>query len=324
MHRRQIMIAGALLALCVPASAQPRDKVPKVGVLRWDAISSAGRLQAFREALHENGLVEGKNLQIEWRFADGRTERAREIAEEFVRSGVDVIVAFSTPAGHAAKDATRSIPVIVATADPVATGLVSSLARPGGNVTGVSLMMPDLAAKRVEVLTELLPGLARLGFLGSTRDTAANSFVRHITDAAERKSIGLHVELISGPEDFEQAFERMAKDRVQAVVVQPLFTLDPPVAARVIEIANRHRIPVISDFATFAREGALVAYGPRQEDALRLSARYVKQVLSGASPGDLPVTQPTNFVLVVNLKVASALGVQVPPSILLRADEVIE
>jgi putative ABC transport system substrate-binding protein len=168
------------------------------------------------------------------------------------------------------------------------------------------------------------PGLARLGFLGSTRDTAANSFVRHIADAAERKSIGLHVELVSGPEDFEEAFERIARDRVQAVVVQPLFTLDPPVAAHVIEIANRHRIPLISDYATFAREGALVAYGPRQEDALRLAARYVKQVLNGASPGDLPVTQPTNFVLVVNLKVASALGVQVPPSILLRADEVIE
>jgi putative ABC transport system substrate-binding protein len=191
-------------------------------------------------------------------------------------------------------------------------------------VTGVSLMMPDLAAKRVEILTELLPGLARLGFLGSTRDTAAKNFVRHIADATERKSIPLDVELVSGPEEFEQAFDKMARDRVQAVVVQPLFTLDPPVAARVIEIAGRHRIPVISDYATFARDGALVTYGPRQADALPLTARYVKQVLNGASPGDLPVTQPTNFVLVVNLKVASALGVQVPPAIVLRADEVIE
>jgi putative tryptophan/tyrosine transport system substrate-binding protein len=324
MHRRNFLIAGALIALSVPANAQPQGKVPRVGVLRWDAISSAGRLQPFREALHQNGLVEGKNLQIEWRFADGRTDRAREIAEEFVRAGVDVIVAFSTPAGHAAKDATRSIPIIVATADPLATGLVTGLARPGGNVTGVSLMMPDLAAKRVELLTELLPGLARLGFLGSTRDPAAKSFVRHTADAAERKGIQLHVELVPGPEDFAQAFEKFARGQVQAVVVQPLFTLDPPVAARVVEIANRHRIPVISDYAAFAREGALVAYGPRQEDTLRLTARYLKQVLNGASPGDLPVTQPTNFVLAVNMKVASALGVQIPPAIVLRADELVE
>jgi len=185
-------------------------------------------------------------------------------------------------------------------------------------------MMPDLAAKRVELLTELLPGLARLGFLGSTRDTAAKSFVRHTADAAERKGIQLHVELVPGPEDFEQAFDKFARGQVQAVVIQPLFTLDPPIAARVVEIATNRRIPVTSDYATFAREGALLTYGPRQEDTLRLAARYVKQVLNGASPGDLPVTQPTNFVLSVNLKVASALAVQVPPAIVLRADEIIE
>jgi putative ABC transport system substrate-binding protein len=324
MHRRSFLIAGALTVLSVPANAQSRDKVPRVGFLRWDAISSVGRLEPFREALRQNGLIEGQNVHVEWRFADGQTDRAREIAEEFVRAGVDVIVAFSTPVAHAAKDATRSIPIIVVTADPLATGLVSGLARPGGNITGVSLMMPDLAAKRVELLTELLPGLARLGFLGSTRDPAAKSFVRHTADAAERKGIQLHVELVPGPEDFQQAFDKFARGQVQAVVVQPLFTLDPPVAARVVEIAKDRRVPVTSDYASFAREGALLAYGPRQEDTLRLAARYLKQVLNGASPGDLPVTQPTNFVLSINLNVASALGVQVPPAIVLRADEVIE
>jgi putative ABC transport system substrate-binding protein len=324
MHRRSFLIAGALTALSVPANAQSRDKVPRVGVLRWDAISSLGRLEPFREALRQNGLIEGQNVHVEWRFADGQTDRAREIAEEFVHAGVDVIVAFSTPVAHAAKDATRSIPIIVVTADPLATGLVSSLARPGGNVTGVSLMMPDLAAKRVELLTELLPGLARLGFLGSTRDPAAKSFVRHTADAAERKGIQMHVELVPGPEDFEKAFDKFARGQVQAVVVQPLFTTDPPVAARAVEMANRRRIPVISDYATFAREGALVAYGPRRDDTLRLAARYLKQVLNGASPGDLPVTQPTSFVLSINLNAASALAVQVPPAIVLRADEVIE
>jgi putative tryptophan/tyrosine transport system substrate-binding protein len=134
----------------------------------------------------------------------------------------------------------------------------------------------------------------------------------------------MHVELVPGPEDFEKAFDKFARGQVQAVVVQPLFTTDPPVAAHAVEMANRHRIPVISDYATFAREGALAAYGPRRDDTLRLAARYLKQVLNGASPGDLPVTQPTNFVLSINLNVASALGVQVPPAIVLRADEVIE
>ena len=243
MHRRSL-IAGALIALSVPANAQSRDKVPRVGVLRWDAISSAARLDPFREALRHNGLIEGQNVAVEWRFADGQTDRAREIAEEFVRAGVDVIVAFSTPAAHAAKNATQSIPIIISTADPLGSGLVSGLAHPGGNVTGVSLMMPDLASKRVELLTELLPGLAHLGFLGSTRDTAANSFIGHTADAAERKGIQLRVELVPGPEDFEQAFEKFTKGRIQAVVVQPLFTLDPPVAARVVDLANRHRLPV--------------------------------------------------------------------------------
>jgi putative tryptophan/tyrosine transport system substrate-binding protein len=323
MHRRSL-IAGALIALSVPANAQSRDKVPRVGVLRWDAISSAARLDPFREALRHNGLIEGQNVAVEWRFADGQTDRAREIAEEFVRAGVDVIVAFSTPAAHAAKNATQSIPIIISTADPLGSGLVSGLAHPGGNVTGVSLMMPDLASKRVELLTELLPGLAHLGFLGSTRDSAAKSFVRHTADAAERKGIQLHVELVPGPEDFEEAFQKFARAQVKAVVVQPLFTIDPPVAARVVGVANVRRIPVISDYASFAREGALMAYGPRQEDTLRIAARYLKQVLNGVSPGDLPVTQPTNFVLALNLKVASVLGVQVPPAIVLRADEVIE
>jgi len=178
--------------------------------------------------------------------------------------------------------------------------------------------MPDLAAKRVEVLTELLPGLARLGFLGSTRDTAANSFVRHITDAAERKSIGLHVELISGPEDFEQAFERMAKDRVQAVVVQPLFTLDPPVAARVSPHPGHLRL---RDLCTRGRFSGLRTSPGRRATPL---GKVRKAGSERGQPRRSPRNPADHFVLVVNLKVASALGVQVPPSILLRADEVIE
>jgi putative ABC transport system substrate-binding protein len=324
MDRRSFL--GAIVLLTAPGAAPARGprKLPRVGVLTWEAATSATRLEPFRSALVENCLVDGHTVEIEWRFADGRTDRARELAEEFVRTSVDVIVAFSTPAGHAAKDATSTIPIIVSTADPLATGLVTNLSRPGGNVTGVSMMMPDLAAKRVELLTELLPELSRLGFLGSTRDPAAESFVRYTAQGAQAKGIPLEVQLVPGPDAFEAAFQALSSKGVQAIVVQPLFTLDPPVSARVIDHANRHRLPVISDYAAFARDGALMAYGPRQEDARKLAARYVKQVLNGAKPGELPVTQPTNFVLAINLRTASALGIRVPPSVSLRADETIE
>jgi putative ABC transport system substrate-binding protein len=315
-------VSGSSLAQQSPAGM----RVYRVGILDWSTAEyRKAQDDALLEALRELGYSPGHNLALDFAFADQSSERATALARELVARGVDVIVTRATPAGHAAKDATQTIPIVLATAaDPVGTGLVESLARPGGNVTGVSLMMPDLAAKRLEILREAVlangPG-GPIAFLGSSRDPATTRFIHESQQAA--RAIGNEVKpfVVANSDELEAAFAAMRDAGVAAVIVQPLFLKD---AARIAELAKRARLPTISDLSSAARAGYLISYGPDSVDAQRRAAIFVDKILKGVAPGDLPIEQPARFGLVVNLRTARALGVTIPNSIVARADEVIE
>lgn len=315
-------LVGAALAANV-AVAQAQPALPRVGVLDWEP-STSNRMAAFDSALRELGYVDGQNVSLEYHYAEGSVDRADAIATDFARRSVNLIVAFSTPAVVAAKKATVSIPIIITSADPIETGLVTSLVRPGGNITGVSNMMPDLEPKRFGLLRELIPGLQRVAFLGSTRDPAAQSFIGVGRKVAASANLQFSATLVSEPDEIEAALVRLVQDKVEAVIVQPILALNTASAARLAQLSAQHKIPVITNFSYFARAGGLMSYGPNPDFSRRAAARFVDKVLKGAKPGDLPIEQPTKFELLVNLETAKALGITVPTSILLLADEVIE
>jgi putative ABC transport system substrate-binding protein len=324
MRRRQFVVAaGSLVLSWSGAGAQNRQAVPRIAVLDWDP-ASASRLGPFRQALRELGYVEGGNLLVDYHYADARLDRASELAAEIVRSRVDVIVAFATPAASAAKNATSTIPIVIGSADPVAAGLVSNIARPGGNVTGVSNMMPDLEAKRLGLVREIFPRLKRIAFLGARGDPATPGFVREAEAAAKRAAMQLRPVLIGKIDEVEEAVSAMKRDGVEAVIVQPLFVLNAKNASTVAQIALRHGMPTITSWALLPRAGGLMSYGPEADFSRRAAARYVDRILKGAAPGDLPIEQPSRFELAINLKTAKALGVTIAPTLLARADEVIE
>ena len=317
------LVIGSLALFAVVAEAQDRPGAPRVAVLDWES-SSTNRLEPFRQGLRDLGYVEGRNIVVDYRYAEQNVDRADALAAEIMQRPVTVIVAFATPAAHAAKKVSSTIPIVFASADPVGTGLVSNLARPGGNLTGVSNMMPDLESKRLELLHEILPNLNNVAFLGSTRDPAARNFVREAQVAAERIGIRFQPVLVGTPEENDGALASIARENVGAVIVQPIFALSSQSAAKVAELASRHRLPAISNYAHFARSGGLLSFGPHADFSLRAAAHYVDKILKGAKPGELPIQQPTKFELVINLKTAKALGLAVPPSLLARADEMIE
>ena len=295
--------------------------MPKLGVIRWDRESLEPARKNLGDALRSRGHVDGKTVTILWRSADEVDARADEILREFLREQVDVIVAGPTPAAHAARRATESIPIVLyGVADPVATGLVKSLARPGGNITGLSLNLPGLAAKRVEVLRDALPALKRIAFLGSALDPSAKLFVANTREAARILGLQLHVELISGSGGLDAAFARIASVGAQAVIVQPIFS---PHVKQTAALSIRHRLPAISDFESFAHAGGLLSYGANRAVNLSMVAEYIDRILKGAKPGDLPIQEPTRFTLVVNLRTAQTLGVTIASMVLDRADEVI-
>lgn len=238
---------------------------------------------------------------------------------------MDVIVAWSTPAALAAQNATRTIPIVMGTvADPIGTGLIANLARPGGNITGVSLMSPELAGKRLELLKELAPGLARVAFLANGGDPAHRLFVKETQDAAQK--IGIHIQplVVKGPDEFDGAFSAAIKEGSGALIVQPLFITIGGHARTLAELAIKHRLPTISDGNQFAELGGLIYYGPERLALDRRVAYYVDRILRGTQPADLPVEQPQTFALVLNLQTAKRLGIAIPQSLLLRADKVIK
>jgi putative tryptophan/tyrosine transport system substrate-binding protein len=314
---------GAVLAAPLTGGAQqPAKAVRRVGVLIFRPTASQASQEAFRQDLRDRGYVEGQNILIEWRSADGRTDRANALATELVRLKVDVIVAEFTPTALAAKRATRTIPIVMAGAgDPVATGLVASLARPGGNVTGVSNIAAELSGKRLDLLREVVPGLTRAGLLIHGGDPLDKGFVSETQTAAAKAGIHINVARVPSSAQLESAFSALTKERVGAVIVQANV---PVPAKQIADVALRHRLPSISLLNEFAESGGLMSYGVNVSEIYRRVADYVDKILKGAKPADLPVEQPTKFELIINLKTAKALGFTIPPSLLLRADQVIE
>jgi len=319
-----LSLSAMLRALCLSAEAQQPKKVPRIGYLTLRA-SPTENDEAFLQGLRDLGYTDGRNIAIENRWAGGKTDRLPALAEELVRLKVDIIVASSTPAVQAAKNATKTIPIVMTgTADPVGTGLVASLARPGGNITGLSGILPELAGKRMGLLREILPKLSRVAFLAHGGDPAHILFIKEAQEAAGRLGMKLQPVVIGGSEEFESAFSAMIKERAGALVVQPLFIGFLLQGRRIADLAAKNRLPTVSDGSQFADAGGLLFYGPHRLDQYRRAAAYVDKILRGAKPADLPVEQPMKFEFVINLKTAKQIGVTIPQSVLFRADRVIK
>jgi putative ABC transport system substrate-binding protein len=313
------------LALPLPAVAQPGAKVARIGVL-WGGETAFGMpyLEAARLAMGELGYVEGKTFVVEVRFGERKPGAVDTLAADLVQRKVDVIVAAGDPAIHAARRATATIPIVmVAAGDAVRSGLVASLARPGGNITGMTFLASELAAKRLEILKETVPSISRVAVLWNPDNPGGPPDFKAAQAAADSLRLTLLSAEVRKAADVEGAFKFMLDERAQAVVV----LTDPVTSAFagkvVADFAVKHRLPTICDLAEFTRSGALMSYGPSLLTMARRSAVFIDKILRGAKPGDLPIEQPTRFELVINLKTAKALGVSVPPSLLARADDVL-
>jgi putative ABC transport system substrate-binding protein len=319
--------AAAAPSLLWPLAAraqQPR-KVPHIGVLLAGTPASFSlRAQAFRNGLHDLGYVEGKTIAIEWKWGYDRVEGLPELAAELVGLNVDVIVTGGTPAAKALKNATRTIPIIMAIiGDPIAAGLVDSLARPGGNATGFSIVAPELGGKRLQLLKEIVPGISAVAVISNVSNPQSQIELSEMQVAAQTLDLQLHSIQISGESSLEDAFEKLSKQSIQALIV-----LTDPILysqrSRIVALAARKRLPAMYFFREFVQEGGLMSYAPSDRDLFRRAATYVDRVLKGANPGDLPVEQPTKFELIINLKTVKALGLAIPDKLIALADEVIE
>jgi len=318
-------LANGLLAAPLAAGAQQAGKVARIAFLTTTSPENSPTTDAFRRALRDLGYVEGQNLSVEWRWGRGTTERFPEFAADVVRLNVDVIVAANTAAGQAAQRATRTIPIVIPTmADPVADGFVVSLAQPGGNITGLSFQSPDLQGKRLQVLREALPSASRVALLMDRNETKYHQVAREAESVA--RSMGVRPQPlveVQTPKDFPEAFSRIAREKANAVLVVGGTML---YVNRVLlaQHALKARLPMVCDVRADVEVGCLMSYGASLEDLFRQAANLVARILRGARPSDLPVEQPTKFELVINLKTAKALGLTIPPSLLQRADQVIE
>jgi putative ABC transport system substrate-binding protein len=299
--------------------------MPRIGVLISGSRGiAAPRIQAFQQGLRELGYVEGKNILFEYRYADGKLEPVSEFAAELVRLPVDLLVADTSFATEAAKNATKTIPVVFTTAnDPVGDGQVASLARPGGNLTGFSILALDLNGKRLELLKEAFPKVVRVGFL--TRMGARTAEQRFKEAETDAKRLGLRLQFLSAkkPEDLDSAFDAAKRSGVQAVLAHPSSFVSTN-RAQIIELAAKYRLPAVFHSPEMVEAGGLMSYGPDMIDNYRRAAGYVDKILKGTKPADLPVQQPMKFVFVVNLKAAKEIGLTVPPNLLVRADRVIK
>ena len=326
MRRRDVitLLGAATAAWPLGASAQQPAKVARIGFLGLVSASShASRVEALRAGLRDLGYVEGKNLLIEFRWANGQYDRLPALATELVRRNVDVIVTHGAAGALAAKQATTTTPIVItAVADMLALGLVSSLSRPGENVTGLTFFNPELAAKRLELLKESVPQLAKAAVLLNPDNPANRLILQGLEMTAKALKVGLQPFEARGPSDFERAFTTMVNQHIGAAVIHEDTMLNANVKA-IAHLAAMHRLPSCG-FPEFAVAGGLMAYGVNFPDMDRRAATFVDKILKGAKPGDLPVERSTKFTLIVNLKTAKAIGLTLPTSILLRGDEVIE
>lgn len=322
LSRRSLLAGLPAAALAAPALAQSGGRVPRVAVLSWYSDADAPRVKVLVDELAKLGWTDGQTITLEFHWANGDRQRVDALATEIARRGVDLIVARTTPAALAARRATATIPIVLApSADPVATRLVDNLGRPGANVTGITTMSTELAAKRLEVLRELMPALRRIAFIGATQDPNAPVFARHTEAAASAAAIEARSEMVAGAAEFDATFAALKAWGAQAVIAQPIF-IEHRVA--LANLARRHAIALVGDQEEFAAAGALIAFGASIPAYLRRVARTVDRILRGAKPGDLPIEQPTQFDLVINLGTARALGLAVSDGLIARATEVIE
>jgi len=323
MRRRDFitsLIGGALASRPITARAQ-QSKVARIGVLYIGTADAEMFKKELREGLHELGYVEGQNIAFEFRSAEGKLDRLPELANELVRLKVDVMVALYVPPSLAAKQATTDIPIVVIVGDPVETGIVPSLARPGGNITGVSLMASALNGKSVELFRDMLPSLRRVGVLGhATNPVFAKSMLNEVLAAGRPTGTEIQpVVMVSGPNEFESAFMTMVRERADAVVVQGSLAIKP-----VTDMAIKYRLPAASTARVFAEIGGLMSFGADGPVAFRHGAKFVQRILQGKQPKDLPIEQPTKFELVINLKTAKAIGLTIPETFLQRADALLD
>ena len=315
-----MLLGGAAVAWPLAARAQQHFKI---GLLNTGGAATIF-IATFMGKLGELGYLEGKNIVIERKFAEGNSERLKEFAADLVRQHVDVIVTIGTPAGIAAKQATRTIPIVFgAISDPVGVGLVTSLARPGGNATGNSLMAPELSAKRLEILRTLAPGISRFAILWDSSNPGMAARVRETEIAADRSRVLLHIVGPRNLDELETAFAELLNQRPDALLVTTeAFTRQH--LARILDFANRNKIPAMFEDSSYVEAGGLMSYGPDYEEVFRTAAVFVSKILKGAKPADLPIEQPTKFQLIINLKTAKTLAIEIPPTLLAMADRVIE
>ena len=325
MQRRAFitLLGGAAVAWPLGALAQQAVKLYRIGILSPE-LPPPGFLEAFRQGLSELGYVEGQTIALEVRSAEGYSQRLAPLANELVRLKVDVIVAINTPSVQAAKKASATIPIVMTRiADPVKSGLVGSLSRPGGNITGLSFMVDELSGKRLALLKDTLPSVSRVAVLWYEPNPGADIAMGAIKAASRELGLELLLLPMHGPADLIGAFQAATRGRVQAlIVIDDVVTTQHRV--EILNLAATHSLAVVSQYKAFAEAGALLAYGPSLSAMYRRTAYYVDRILKGANAGDLPVEQSTKFDLVINLKTAKALGVTIPPTLLARADEVIE
>jgi ABC-type uncharacterized transport system substrate-binding protein len=320
-----VLVAVMLLAVAVIAAAQQPTKIPRIGFLMSTSPSAgSARIEAFRQGLRELGYVEGKNIVIEWRHAEGKLDRLSELAAELVRLKVEMIVTAGPVPTRAAKAATSTIPIVMTQdPDPVGNGFVASLARPGGNITGLSTLAPEISGKQLELLKEIVPRLSRVAVFGTSTIPGYAQRLKETELAAGAFGVQLQYLDILGPKDIESAFRAASKGRADAVLAlgSPVFILQ---RIQIADLAVKSRLPAIYDRREFVEDGGLISYATSLTDLSHRAATYVDKILKGAKPGDLPVQQPTKFELVINLKTAKQIGLTIPPSVLARADRVIK
>jgi putative ABC transport system substrate-binding protein len=321
-RRKFITLVGTAVAWPLTARAQQGKRIPRIGVLLFGTPDTDPNLPAFLRGLRELGYVEGQNIAIEYRYAEGKPDRLRGLAGELVAIKPDLIFALGGDVAPSARVATTTIPIVVAVSnDPVQAGLVASLAHPGGNIMGVTFISSDLAAKRLQFLRDIAPSLNRVGVMWNPDHVDPE--YREVQGAA--KTLGIQVQSLEvrGAEDFEPAFEAATNHRIQALmpITSRLMLIN---RARIIEFSKQHQLLLASGFGPWAREGALLSYGPDTDAGTKRAAAYVDKVLRGSKPDELPIEQPTKFQLVINGKTAKSLGLDIPPSLLATADQVIE
>ena len=321
-----LTICTMRFALCLPVWAQQPKKVPRIAWATGSSLSSnAHRIEAFRQGLRELGYVEGKSIVIEWRGADGNRDRQPALVAELVRLEVNVIVTAGGGPTRDAKEATATIPIVFAQdTDPIGNGFVASLARPGGNITGLSRLAPELTGKQIELLKEVVPKLYRVAVFANLTSPSYSQVLKETKLAAGALAVKLQYLDVQGPKDFETAFREASKERANAVLWVVSGNIASPHRKTIAELAVRSRLPAIYEQATFVEAGGLMSYGVNFIDLDRRAATYVDKILKGAKPADLPVEQPIKFEFIINLKAAKQIGLTIPPNVLVRADRVIK